>query len=243
MSISKTVLNLRVRKNSARAGVQAFQAEVVPHNTYEGTELYARLSDFLGYGKDGYRARSLVQNVEAFIRQELEQGNRLDFGLVSFFPKLSAALPTQDADPDEAGLFVRGGVKARKALSASMADHLLAKNPEAGDPIWISSIYNETLDTYDLVAERCVLSVAARYVTVDPSRPDEGIWLEKQIKRRRQKHIPLVHAEIIEAKDDQIRCRFAEVPSPGKYNFVVGTRGTNGPDYKLRFVRHVVRVA
>lgn len=242
MSVSKTVLTLRVRNNTPRAGVQAFQAEVVPNNTYEGDDLYRRLSEFLGYDKDGFRARMLVESIEAFVRLELEKGNRLDFGLVSFFPKLSAALPVRDADPDEAGLFVRGAVKARKALSSSLAKYLRAKNPIADEPLWIGSILNEPLKEYDLIVANCTLSVAAVSVTVDPARPDEGIWLEKPIKRWGQKHIPLVRAEIIGVETNLIRCRFTETPPPGTYNFVIGTRGGKGASYRLRYVRHEVKV-
>jgi len=133
-------------------------------------------------------------------------------------------------------------VKARKTLSASMEDHLVAKNPVAGDPIWIGSVLNETLNDYDLILKGNVLSIACAHLTVDPERPDEGVWLEKPIKRRGQKHVPLARAEIVELASCQIRCRFAELPRPGRYNLVVGTRGEKGPSYKLRCVRHPVRV-
>lgn len=62
----------------------------------------------------------MVEGIERFIRRELENGNRLDFGLVSFLPRLSAALPARDADPGETGIRLRGSVKARKSLSASL---------------------------------------------------------------------------------------------------------------------------
>jgi len=242
MSKSKVVVDLKVRANAPGEGIQAYQAEVIPRTVYEGSELYQRLSEFLGLPSDGYRAKTLVDNIESFVRRELELGNRLDFGLVSFFPKLSAALPSRDADPGDAGLYVRGAVKARKSLSASLANHLVAKNPVAGDPLWIGNVLNEALDDYDLVTKGDVQSIVCSHVTIDPSRPDEGIWLEKPIKRRGQKHIPLVRAEVVEAKCNQIRCRFTELPRPGRYNIVIGTRGEKGPSYKLRCVRHPVRV-
>jgi len=243
MSIGKVVVDLRVRSKASREGLQAYQAEVEPRATYIGSELHKRLAAFLGYGEEGvYRAKMMVDSLESFVRQELEQGHRLDFGLVTFFPKLSAALPTRDADPGDVGVYVRGAVKARKSLSASLEDHLVAKNPVAGDPIWIGSAYNETLKTYDEVVRGTVLSIACSHMTIDPSCPDEGVWLEKPIKRRGQKHIPLARAEIVELAACQIRCRFAELPRPGRYNLVVGTRGEKGPSYKLRCVRHPVRV-
>ena len=46
----------------------------------------------------------------------LAQGNRLDFGLVSFYPRLSGALSSRDIDPEQDGLFVRGAVKATRTL-------------------------------------------------------------------------------------------------------------------------------
>ena len=48
------------------------------------------------------------------------EGKQLDFDLVSFYPRLSGALPSRDSDPAAEGMFVRGAVKARRANLCSM---------------------------------------------------------------------------------------------------------------------------
>ena len=108
MSQRVNTVEVKVREKSSAAESQAFQAEVIPNAVYEGRQLYLRLAEFLNLPYDDhYRAQRMVEDIEKFIRRELESGNRLDFGLVSFLPRLSAALPTRDASPEECGIYVR----------------------------------------------------------------------------------------------------------------------------------------
>ena len=58
-------------------------------------------------------AKTMIGSLEEFILQALAEGKQLDFGLVSFYPRLSGALLSRDSDPESEGLFVRGAVKAR----------------------------------------------------------------------------------------------------------------------------------
>ena len=57
-------------------------------------------------------AKGLIASLEGFIEDELRDGNRLDFDLVSFSPRLSGGLSSRNADPESDGLHVRGAVKA-----------------------------------------------------------------------------------------------------------------------------------
>ena len=61
-------------------------------------------------------AQTALTSLEGYILQELGKGKRLDFNLVSFYPRLSGALSSRDSDPESDGLYVRGAVKARRAL-------------------------------------------------------------------------------------------------------------------------------
>ena len=61
MSQRVNTVEVKVREKSSTAGSQAFQAEVVPNAVY-------------------YRAQRMVEDIEKFIRRELESGNRLGFG-------------------------------------------------------------------------------------------------------------------------------------------------------------------
>ena len=66
--------------------------------------------------------------LEGFILAELAKGKKIDFELVSFYPRLSGALPSRDSSPEAEGLFVRGAVKARRTLMNGLKDKLEAVN-------------------------------------------------------------------------------------------------------------------
>ena len=69
-------------------------------------------------------AKAVLGSLEEFILQALAEGIQLDFGLVSFYPRLSGSLPSRDSDPAAEGLFVRGAVKARRALCNGLRDKI-----------------------------------------------------------------------------------------------------------------------
>ena len=74
--------------------------------------------------------------------------------------------------------------------------------------------------------------------------PDEGIWLENQMKRFRQKRNVIARAEVLDATSDssRIKFRFSQPLKPGKYMLVAGTRAGQGRDYWLRIVRTPINV-
>lgn len=244
----KTVLKLKAYKDaSSVAKGSSFQADIIPALTYEGEELYQKLAEFMQLANSS-QAEQIVGGMENFIKSELKKGNRLDFGLVSFFPRLSSALPTRDADPAQEGIFARGAVKARKALSASLEEDVVVENPQAVDALRIvGAVDNEDgnfpYDGFRLHHEVGILNHALR-ITIDPSHEDEKIWLEKPIKRRHQERVPLAYAQYLGTKDGwKLRCKFADdAVRPGKYTLCVSTRAGKGLDYRLRIVRHPVKV-
>lgn len=244
-----TVLKLKAYKDASSVATgSSFQADVVPAQTYEGEELYRKLAEFLQLSNSS-QAEQIVCGIEGFIKSELKKGSRLDFGLVSFFPRLSAALPTRDADPAQEGIFARGAVKARKALSASLAGDVVVENPQAVDALRIVAVMDNedkdsSYDRFRLRHEVGILNHNFR-ITIDPSHEDERIWLEKPIKRWHQERVPLAYAQYLSTDQDgwKIRCKFADnAVRPGKYTLCISTRAGKGLDYRLRVVRHLVQV-
>ena len=246
MSPKKTVVKIKARTKSASGESQSFQAEVIPNAVYEGRELYLRLAEFLNLPyQDHYRAQTIVEGIERFVLRELESGNRLDFGLVSFLPRLSAALPSRDADPGEAGVHLRGAVKARKSLSASLDEYLIAENPVAGDPIHLRNILDlDDQSNVDVIVSGHTLNAAVTNITIDPAAPDEGIWLETPLKHLNQKRKLIARAEVLDGMSDPfyVKFRFNEPLPHGKFMLVAGTRAGKGRAYKLRIARMLVRV-
>ena len=89
-----------------------FQTNLTPNATLEGKELIRRWAEFSRLNPA--QAETTLVLLKGFILEELAKGNKLDFELVSFYPRLSAALPNRDSSPDAEGLYVRGAVKARQ---------------------------------------------------------------------------------------------------------------------------------
>ena len=72
---------------------------------------------------------------------------------------------------------------------------------------------------------------------------DDGIWLENQVKRRNQKRKVIARAEILDSSDPwYVKCRFNDPLPAGKFMLVAGTRAGNGPAYRLRIARTLVKV-
>ena len=89
-------------RSNATAG--KFQAILTPVDEIKGDELVNQLAQYSGI-KPG-QARIQLTALEGFVLDMLAQGKRLDFGLVSFYPRLSGALSSRDADPSVDGLLV-----------------------------------------------------------------------------------------------------------------------------------------
>jgi hypothetical protein len=70
----------------------------------------------------------MIGSLEECILDALSDGYQLNFGLVSFYPRLSGALPSRDSDPAAEGLYVRGAVKARRALRDGLKEKIDAVN-------------------------------------------------------------------------------------------------------------------
>ena len=250
--MSQRTKNIKIKayKSASSVATRSFQANLVPEATYSGEALYRRLAMYLDLQEsDWARARRMVEDLEGFIQKELEEGNRLDFGLVSFFPRLSESLSTRDADPAEEGIYVRGAVKARKTLAESLAKKLIAVNSQSEDALRIVAAIDAedkdfAYDGFRLCHEVGILNYNLA-ITIDPTHEDEKIWLEKPIKHRRQEHKPLAYAQYLGMADDgwRIRCKFdAGAVSPGTYMLCISTRAGKGLEYRLRTIRHKVIV-
>lgn len=245
MSTFQRTLNIEPRSNTSPAGHGTFQAKVVPFDTYEGEALCRELADYMGTN-NVYKAETIVKTIEGFIMKELKEGKRLDFGLVSFFPKLSKALPTRDANPSREGIYIQGGVKARRPLSASLVASLVPVNPQAKN----KSVITGTMDLEERFRFHGFrwgheVEIIGKYIDINPAHEDEKIWIEKPVKHRREQRKALAYARYLEGDKGgtEIKCIFEGEPvKPGNYMLCISTRGGNGLDYTLNTVRHQIKI-
>ena len=175
-------------------------------------------------------AQTVLTSLEGFILQELAKGRRLDFNLVSFYPRLSGALSSRDSDPESDGLFVRGAVKARRMLVNGLKRSLEAENGLAVAHPRITNILDRTVDKFDVVASGHELSAAGRDIRIDPSREDEGVWLEKDTRKG---SVKIARGHVLETTQINLVFVFDDPIPRGKYFVTICTRGGRGTDYSV----------
>ena len=205
-----------------------FQADLEPVDTLAGDDLTQRWAESVGLTP--ILAKTMLTGLEGFILQELSQGRRLDFNLVSFYPRLSGALSSRDSDPESDGLFVRGAVKARRALVYGLKRSLEAENGLAVTRPRIANILDKTVNKHDVLAAGHELSAVGREFQIDLSREDEGVWLEKETRKGT---IKIARARVL--KSSQINTEFIfDDPIPrGKYFVTICSRCGRGPEYRV----------
>ena len=227
-------------RSNATAG--KFQAILTPVDEIKGDELVNQLAQYSGI-KPG-QARIQLTALEGFVLDMLSQGKRLDFGLVSFYPRLSGALSSRDADPSVDGLFVRGAVKATRKLANSLKGKLRAVNVTATDAVAIYNVFDRDANTFDVIAADHVLSISGNNIQIDSSSDDEGVWLVKRLHVSKRNHTYETVARARVTKSD-VSIAEAVFPGPlprGKYLLEVHTRRGNGADFKAVVCRHEIRV-
>lgn len=222
-----------VRKHSVGG---KFQAELEPTEELEADEIAARWSE-----KSGLRpnlTRLALASLSEYILDELSEGRKLNFDLVSFYPRLSGALPSRDADPEVEDIYVRGAVKARRKLMEGIRKNLDPINRLSVSRPRVFNVLDRDVSRFDVIAAGHVLSVSGREIDINPSREDEGIWLEKRTGRG---FVRVARARIQESAPDHALIVFDDAIERRLYSISVYTRCGRSTDFKLLRCRHEVR--
>ena len=185
------------------------------------------------------QARTMLTSLEYFIMESLGNGRQLNFRLASFYPRLSGALSARDADPDADALYVRGAVKARRPLMECARNKLKAVNRTAnGERPMIFSILDRDANKSSVVAAGHVLSAVGCSLAFDPSREDEGVWLERRVKK--QGLVQVAKARMLKIEGGHLEFAFDDPIPRGNYLVAIYTRGGKSTDYKVaRICRQV----
>lgn len=181
-------------------------------------------------------AKGLIVSLEGFIEDELRDGNRLDFDLVSFSPRLSGGLSSRNADPESDGLHVRGAVKARRRLVNAPTRKLVAVNVMPSTRIKLYDVTDADTGKTDVISVNHRLVMHGDCIPITPGKPDEGIWLEKRRKGK------VSTAEILKSDHTEAEFVFRDAVPRGKYFVVIGSRCAKGDDFRVVRARYEVRV-
>ena len=223
----KVLYKVKVNARGKPLANGQYQTDVVP-NAVRDVEDIAK-----GWaGQSAMRpalARSMIESLEGYILDELRQGNQLNFGIVSFYPRLSGNLPKRDSNPVAEGLYVRGAVKARRKLMAGLRGDLVAVNTISSVRAVITGVYYEGATRHKPILAGAEIVVAGDTIPVVAGREDEGVWLESK------RHGKVAKGRVLESTPTAMRVVFDELPASGKYFLVVATRC--GRDISLSPVR------
>lgn len=218
---------IKVKPRATTVGGK-FQADIEPVDTLAGKDLIQRWAESIGLTP--IMAKTMLTGLEGFILQELAQGRRLDFNLVSFYPRLSGALSSRDSDPEADGLFVRGAVKARRALVYGLKRSLEAENGLAVTRPRIANILDRTANKHDVIAAGHELSAVGREFLINLSHEDEGVWLEKETRKGT---IKITRARVLKSSHINTEFVFDDPIPRGKYFVTICSRCGRGLEYRV----------
>ena len=181
-------------------------------------------------------AKSMLYNLEDYVLDALGRGCQLNFGLVSFYPRLSGNLPSRDSNPATEGLYMRGAVKARRGLVSGLRHSLVAENAISSVRTAIWSVGGEDGRRRRQIVAGEVLPIYGESIPVVAGREDEGVWLESKRKGK------VAQARVVESSEQCLKVVFDELPPSGMYFLVVATRCGRDPSFKSVRCRAEVRV-
>lgn len=230
----RTKIKVVTRQKAIRG---KFQAELVPYRTLSEDEF----ADWWSHRSaiHAETLRLMLTTIGSGIREALANGFRVELGLATFYPHLSGALSSRDADPEMDGQHVRGAVMARRALVECLRDRLDPVNSLASLRVRLYSVTDMDATRSNTIVAGHTLQVIGENIPVEAERPDEGVWLEK---RTRHGAVRVATARIVSSSLKVLRVVFDSVPPRGKYNLIVGTRCGRTTDYKIIRCRRAVTV-
>ena len=218
-------VKIRTRTKPMRNG--QYQTDVVPNAVLDVSDIAK------GWAAQSLMrpalAESLICSLEGYILEEIGKGNQLNFGLVSFAPRLSGSLPSRDSNPANEGVGVRGAVKARRKLMAGPKYDLVAVNALSSTRTVLTGVYYDGSERHKPIKPGMEIVVSGDSIPVVEGREDEGVWLESKRQGK------VAKGRILESTPTALRVVFDELPPTGKYFLVVATRC--GRDESLKPVR------
>ena len=223
-----------VTRGNAAAG--KFQVNLTPTATLSGRELIER---WAAYSRQNTaQAHATLTMLEGFILAELAEGRKIDFDLVSFYPRLSGALSSRDSSPEAEGLYVRGAVKARRPLMNGLKNKLEAVNNLSTVHSRIFNVFDKPRKRFDVLAAGDILSVSGYDIPVDATKENEGVWLER---RTHKGYVQVAKGRIVSSSPDILETVFDDPIAIGKYVIALYTRCGHGANYRVIRVSRKIR--
>ena len=214
-----------------------YQAEIEPNRVYSVKGIAQCLAERMAIRPSV--AEGMILCLEELIIDQLAEGNQLNFNLASFYPRLSGALSSRDADPASDGLFVRGAVKAKRPLVNGLNRRVVAENRLSSTRTHLYVVVDETAHRENRISQGHLVSLQGGPFPIVEGREDEGVWLER---RKGKAGDRVARARIVKSDHFRVECVFDEIPACGSYYVVIQTRMGRDVSLKPIRARQLVRV-
>lgn len=230
--MSEIVFDVAEIKGGA-AGSRKYRPLMRALKTVGPDEMARKVGEYLH--KDESFGRFAIGAVELTLERELAEGHRIDLGWMTLTPKLKGALKSVDEDPDPEKIDV--SVSLSKSLRHTVRNlQLVNANRQGG--IVLYEMREDGAEEQNLLREagrRIVLNGSG--LSLDPQKPDEGIWLESETGD--------VVARAAVSHCDTATCHFSFVslPPDGKYALVVSSRNGRSKSHASKKAKRRVSVA
>ena len=232
----KKVLLVTSRSASSSKEKLAFRADVEPTRTIKGKSLAKKMSEMLNITE--FEALMAIAHVDAFIKQALQEGMRLDFEYATYYPSLSAALPSIDADPETSGVKPIGAVTPRKALRDLLKGSIALKNSHKTSRAIKFYVWNLTRKSSKSVRAGDDLYCFANGFKTSQWGVDDFVSLEVHTAAG-SKVVQKARITSTDEKKGYIHFTFDEPLVAGrKYFIVVNSREGQGQSYQYRRHRY-----
>ena len=234
MKKERKSLYISTRKTSMN---RKFQADIRVNEVLEVDEIAERWAESNAIKPS--LAKSMIRSLEDYIIDALADGCQLNFSLATFYPRLTGALSSRDADPESENLYVRGAVRARRSLVYGLKDKVEAVNSLSEVRPRFFTIFDTVSKKFDEVATGHEMSAAGTDIDIDPTRPDEGVWLER---RKNNGYEKVMKARLVSSDCGKAVFVFEGEMPPQKCAVAIYTRCGRSTDYKALVCRREVAV-
>jgi len=236
MANNTTVIKVKAVLSQFRVGEQARYRLVTESSEKIDESEFIRLASVKAQ-KDPVQARFWADIYRKVMFEELMKNNTVDMG--DFYAKLhvGGSLAAANQQPTKEG----NPVKARIYSKGALAD-LVGAFEVVNDTLTVgATLYDVQQDgageTNLLTADNTRIVATGKYVRMDETRTDNGVWLESL------EGVKVKDAVVTYSDAATVYFKFATLPADGKYRLVIATRNAADPDaYTLDLLKRVVYV-
>ena len=203
------------------------------NNTLAKDEIIGRFASFIGSKPS--LAEMYVNGLCEYIKEELSNGNRLDFGDFAIGVTMEGGLPAANSPFDPTVNKLKVQMTAKKGLSAAVA-RLKAINETGAEKSQIFSVLeHDSGNDFEILSRdgRRNIRTNGAFVKVHSKEGDEGVWVEARTGER------LLTGEVYKCSEQTCDFYLEGHLDPGEYWLVICSRSASK---RLLRAKRLIRV-